>query len=42
MKKSPLNFIRKAHEGKWITSLYSKYNSDIVISGSHDNKLNIY
>ncbi|CAD8128140.1 unnamed protein product [Paramecium sonneborni] len=41
-KRRPLFELYKPHGDKWITSLGTIYNSDLLISGSIDDNLNIY
>eukprot|EP01015_Nassula_variabilis_P023782 TRINITY_DN4482_c0_g2_i3.p3 TRINITY_DN4482_c0_g2~~TRINITY_DN4482_c0_g2_i3.p3 ORF type:complete len:127 (+),score=20.78 TRINITY_DN4482_c0_g2_i3:65-445(+) len=41
-KKKPVYSLENAHDGKWITSLGSIYNSDFFCSGSHNGKINLY
>ncbi|KRX03609.1 WD40-repeat-containing domain [Pseudocohnilembus persalinus] len=42
-KKRPLYTVRNAHgENKWITALGNAFNTDVVCSGSHNQKLNFY
>ena len=41
-KKSPIYTQRKAHDGKWLTSCAMFQQSDLLFSGSHNDKLNLY
>ncbi|CAK67869.1 unnamed protein product (macronuclear) [Paramecium tetraurelia] len=41
-KRKPLFELHKPHGDRWITALGTVYNSDLLVSGSYDDNLNIY